>query len=70
MILEVFGIAVTDSSIDKIITMKNHMNPGDKYKISVLRGDQKTTFKGELIERLDFHIFEVNPDATDKQIKL
>jgi len=46
------------------------MSPGDEYTIKVKREDEELEFTGELVRRMDYHVFEVNEEARDEQLKL
>lgn len=69
-ILEIFGTEATWANSDSLIAIKNEMNPGDEYIIKVKREDEELEFTGELVRRMDYHVFEVNEDAGDEQLKL
>ncbi len=43
------------------------MKPGDTYEITIKRGEEELTFTGTLLERMDYHVFNVEEDCTDDQ---
>ncbi len=67
IILKVFGEDVTLENSDEIIGRKNNMKPGDTYEITIKRGEEELTFTGTLLERMDYHVFNVEEDCTDDQ---
>jgi len=69
-ILEIFGTKATWANSDSLIAIKNEMSPGDEYTIKVKREDEELEFTGELVRRMDYHVFEVNEEARDEQLKL
>ncbi len=69
-ILEVFGTHATLANSDSLIAIKNEMSPGDKYTIKVKRENEELEFTGELLIRMDYHVFEVNKEASEEQLKL
>jgi predicted metalloprotease with PDZ domain len=70
IILKLFNEEITTDNAQEIFGMRDAKNPGDKYKIVVQRGDEELTFEGELLERIDYHIFAVSDDCSDQQKKL
>lgn len=68
-ILEIFGTKATWANSDSLIAIKNEMNPGDEYTIKVKREDEELEFTGELLRRMDYHVFEVNEEVSDEQLK-
>lgn len=69
-ILEIFGTKAAWANSDSLIAIKDEMSPGDEYTIKVKREDEELEFTGELLRRMDYHVFEVNEEASDKLLEL
>jgi len=69
-VYSLFGKKVNGKSFKKIIEKRNKMDIGAPFEITVIRDGEKISAKGNLQKRVDRHVFEINQNATDKQIKL
>ncbi len=67
VILKVFGEEIKLSNYQEFIDMKNNMKPGDKYEITVKRGDEEFTFEGTLFLAIERDVLQIDPEATPKQ---
>lgn len=70
VILEVFNREATMANSDSLLAIKNEMKAGDNYTVKVKRGDEELEFTGELFERMEYHVFEIDENANDEQVKL
>jgi predicted metalloprotease with PDZ domain len=67
VILKVFGEEMNIFTSDQLLEKKNSMKPGDKYEITVKRGDEEITLEGILFVGIDKNVLEVDPEASEEQ---
>lgn len=70
IVLKVFGEEVNLGNAFGVINKVKSMNVGDKYDITVLRGDEEIDLTGELVEKKDKHVFELNENPSPEQLAL
>ncbi|MFC2085145.1 peptidase [Bacteroidota bacterium] len=69
IILKVLDEDVDLANSQEVLDKRKDMKPGDKYEIVVKRGDEELTFTGTLLERMDYHAFNIKKDCSDEQKK-
>jgi predicted metalloprotease with PDZ domain len=69
-IVKIFGEDVTMENARELLDMKNELKAGDKYEITVKRGEEELTFTGVLFQRMDYHVLTVDENSTEEQKRL
>jgi hypothetical protein len=70
IVLELMGAQLFVSNSDSVFALRNGMRAGDPYDIVVLRDGRELAFRGRLVERLDYHVLEVDQNASEAQRRL
>jgi predicted metalloprotease with PDZ domain len=70
IVLELMGAELFASNTDSVFALRNSMRAGDPYDILVLRDGRELAFRGRLVERLDYHVLEVDQNASETQRRL
>lgn len=70
IVLKIFGEEVNLETGFALLSRIKAMSPGDKYDITILRGEEEIELTGELVEKRDKHIFEIDENATEEQLAL
>ena len=69
IIEEIGGTSVTLKNARSVFVKFSKLKVGDSIDITVTRGDKKIKVVPVLTAQKVKHAFEINPNATDKQIK-
>ena len=69
-ILKIFDREISAANSGEVLAIKDDMQIGDPYEIVIDRRGEELVFQGELIEKISFHVFELDEHATRKQAKL
>ncbi len=70
IIKNVFGREITIASQQEIFGMRDTMEVGDEYEMIIIRDGEEIIIKGKLLQRMDYHIFDVDNNATSKEKEL
>lgn len=69
-ILRIFGEGLTQQTADSVMAMKQGMKAGDEYSIRVRRDGEELELTGRLVPQFDYHILEVDDNASATQQRL
>lgn len=69
-IIRVFGQDVTPSNYSEVFANKDSMDAGDTYEMVVLRNGEEVELEGTLVDKMDYHVFELTENPSKKQKKL
>ncbi len=67
---EIFGEVLTEENEDVVFARKEKMKAGDSYDIVVSRNGERISLNGELVERKDYHVFEIDNEASEEAREL
>ena len=70
VILQVLGEDLTTDSAERIRGLIEAMSAGDAYTIRVSRDGEEVELTGRLVPAYDYHVLEIDEDATEDQRRL
>ncbi len=70
VILRIFDQELTAHNTDSVFAKKEDLKSGDSYTIRVERDGEELEFEGRLVPQFDYHVLEVDKNASDAQKRM